>query len=61
MRKKRKSRLEHWTLQVNRTSALVRALTVLVGDLKVLVVGSGALVIVITWLWLTIDGCLKLL
>ena len=61
MRKKRKSRLEHWTLQVNRTSALVRALTVLVGDLKVLVVGSGALVIVITWLWLSIDGCLKLL
>lgn len=61
MRKKRKSRLEHWTLQVNGTSTLVRALTILVDDLKALVVRSGALVIAITSLVLTIVGCLKLL
>ena len=61
MRKKRKSRLEHWTLQVNKTSALVRALTVLVEDLKQLVVRSRALVIAIALLVLTIVGCLKLL
>jgi len=61
MRKKRKSRLEHWTLQVNRTSTLVRALTILVDDLKALVVRSRALVIAIALLVLTTVGCLKLL
>ena len=61
MRKKRKSRLEHWTLQVNRTSTLVRALTILVDDLKALAVRSRALVIAIALLVLTTVGCLKLL
>jgi len=61
MRKKRKSRLEHWTLQVNRTSTLVRALTILVDDLKALAVRSRALVIAIALLVLTTVVCLNLL
>lgn len=54
MRKKRTPRLKRWTDQVTSLSALIRALTILSNDLRMLVGQSRRLVISFTGLVLTI-------
>ncbi len=62
MSNKRTPRLERWTRRITRMSKLVRALAVLVDDVKVLLDRSRCpLVITVVILILTIRASLKLL